>query len=111
MSRIAAWLLVCFAIGGAPAAARAAEIVRECAGPQFRGSADHRAVYCGDPVRRVAGAIWKFATGGPVESSPSVAGDFVYFGSGDGRLYAANALATRRGVPPNADDDVEDARL
>jgi len=90
-------LLVCFAIGGAPAGSFAAEMSRSCAGPQFRGGPEHRAAYCADPARRVAGALWKFPTGGPIESSPAVAGEIVYFGSGDGGLYAAD-LATGREI-------------
>jgi outer membrane protein assembly factor BamB len=33
---------------------------------------------------------WVFATNGPVQSSPSVAGQTVYFGSWDGHVYAVN---------------------
>jgi len=95
MNGICARLLVCFAIGGAPIGVFGAERTLPCAGPQFRGGPDHRAAYCGDPVRRVAGALWKFPTGGPVESSPAVAGEIVYFGSGDGRLYAADLASGR----------------
>jgi len=36
-----------------------------------------------DPVAR-----WKFATGGPVRTSPAVAGGTAFFGSNDGFLYA-----------------------
>lgn len=95
MNGIGARLLVCFAIGGASLGAFGAELSRSCAGPQFRGGPGHRGVYCGDPVRRAAGALWKFATGGPVESSPAVADEIVYFGSGDGRLYAADLAKGR----------------
>lgn len=34
---------------------------------------------------------WKFATEGPVISSPALAGRIVYFGSYDGKLYARDA--------------------
>ena len=88
-------LLVCFAIGGAPMAAFGAEVSKSCSEAQFRGCPDHRASYGGESVSRIAGARWRFATGGPVESSPAVADEIVYFGSGDGRLYAAD-LATGR---------------
>jgi outer membrane protein assembly factor BamB len=97
MNGICVRLLVCFAIGGAPIGTFGAGLSRSCAQPQFRGGPDHRAVYCGGSPRHVAGALWKFATGGPVESSPAVADEIVYFGSGDGRLYAAE-LSTGREI-------------
>ena len=34
--------------------------------------------------------LWKFRTGGPIESSPLVFDDAVIFGSNDGRLYAVS---------------------
>jgi outer membrane protein assembly factor BamB len=34
--------------------------------------------------------VWQFLTNGPVQSSPSVAGHTMYFGSWDGHLYAVN---------------------
>lgn len=40
--------------------------------------------------RQTGEGVWKFATGGRVESSPIVFSDGVVFGSSDGRLYAAN---------------------
>jgi hypothetical protein len=103
MNGICVRLLVCFAIGGAPMGTFGAGLSRPCAGPQFRGGPEHRAAYCGDPARRVAGALWKFATGGPVESSPAVADEIVYFGSGDGAftppiLDRTGDLAFRRGA-------------
>ena len=42
-------------------------------------------------VERLSGKLlWKFKTGGRVESSPLVFDDAVVFGSSDGRLYAIN---------------------
>ena len=42
-------------------------------------------------INRTTGeAVWKFPTGGRVESSPIVFTDAVVFGSSDGRLYAAS---------------------
>lgn len=35
---------------------------------------------------------WSFETGGPVQSSPSVANGMIYFGSWDGNLYALDAV-------------------
>lgn len=95
MNEMCVRLLVCFAIGGAPIGSFGADLSRSCAGPQFRGGASHRAVYCGDAVQRVAGALWRFDAGGPIESSPAVAGNAVYFGSGDGRLHAVDAATGR----------------
>ena len=40
---------------------------------------------------RVASPRWTFKTGGPIWSSPAVAGDSVYFGSADGSVYALDA--------------------
>ena len=37
--------------------------------------------------RATGEAIWRFPTGGKVDSSPVVVGDRVVFGSDDGRLY------------------------
>jgi len=33
---------------------------------------------------------WKYETGGRVYATPSIAGDMVYFGSGDHHFYALN---------------------
>jgi outer membrane protein assembly factor BamB len=35
---------------------------------------------------------WTFETGSPIQSSPSVAGETVYFGSWNGNVYSVNAL-------------------
>ncbi|MDP2731321.1 MAG: PQQ-binding-like beta-propeller repeat protein [Dehalococcoidales bacterium] len=37
--------------------------------------------------------LWKFKTGGGVESSPAIAGSAVFVGSKDGRLYAVDAAS------------------
>jgi eukaryotic-like serine/threonine-protein kinase len=36
--------------------------------------------------------LWKFATGGPVKSSPALAGNSLFFGSDDGKVYAVDAV-------------------
>ena len=47
-------------------------------------------------VDRLSGKpVWKFKTGGRVESSPLVFDDGVVFGSSDGRLYALNSVDGR----------------
>lgn len=58
---------------------------------------DEKRVYVGSrdkhlhAVDRLTGKpLWKFRTGGRVESSPLVFDDAVVFGSGDGRLYAVS---------------------
>src|SRR4051812_37985075 len=51
----------------------------------FAGSVDN-GLYA---LRARDGAvIWRFETLGRVDSTPTIAGDTVYFGSGDGALYA-----------------------
>ena len=35
--------------------------------------------------------VWSFATGGEIDSSPTIAGGLVYVGSHDGEMYALNA--------------------
>jgi len=37
------------------------------------------------------GSIWNASTSGFIESSPALAYDVIYVGSGDGKLYAFNA--------------------
>jgi outer membrane protein assembly factor BamB len=54
----------------------------------FRGDATHSGVYAGSPGQYLAGLQWRFLTEGDVISSPTVLGETVYVGSGDGRLYA-----------------------
>jgi eukaryotic-like serine/threonine-protein kinase len=58
----------------------------------FRGGPAHGGVYApsGAPeTPAVDGVRFRVATEGPVRSSPAVAGGRVYFGSADGRVYAA----------------------
>jgi outer membrane protein assembly factor BamB len=58
----------------------------------FRGDLAHTGVYRTAGVERFGGLQWRVQTGGMVESSPAVSGGVVYIGSGDGCLYALNAL-------------------
>lgn len=53
----------------------------------FRGGPDHTGVYR-SATPALADVAWKFKTGGRVISSPVVAGDMVFVGSSDGRIYA-----------------------
>jgi outer membrane protein assembly factor BamB len=54
----------------------------------FRGDARHSGVYDGEGFERLGGVRWSFETNGPVRSSPTVLGDWVFVGSSDGNLYA-----------------------
>jgi len=70
-------------------------LVGACSGPapsydavMFRGDPQHSGVYSTAGVDRLGGELWRFQTGGPVRSTPAVAGDVVYVGSSDGYLYA-----------------------
>lgn len=59
----------------------------------FRGNPQHSGSYSGAALASFSKVKWKFHAGGPVTSSPAVAGDTLYVGSNDGNLYALN-LAT-----------------
>jgi outer membrane protein assembly factor BamB len=61
----------------------------------FRGDPAHTGVYLSAGVERLGGELWRFQTGGPVRSSPAVAGDVVYVGSSDGHLYALDRRTGR----------------
>lgn len=57
----------------------------------FRGDPTHTGVYQAAPLAHFGGVQWRVQTGGPVQSTPAVAGGVVYVGSGDGHLYALDA--------------------
>jgi len=54
----------------------------------FRGNLARTGVYPGSGPKALTRLIWKFRTEDLVGSSPAVADGVVYFGSGDGHLYA-----------------------
>ena len=54
----------------------------------FRGGPTRNGVYGASPGTALVGLQWRFMTEGDVISSPTVLGQTVYVGSGDGRLYA-----------------------
>ena len=58
------------------------------AASMFRGDATHSGVYAASGWQALGGLKWRFMTDGDVISSPTVVGQTVYVGSGDGRLYA-----------------------
>jgi len=65
------------------------------AAAMFRFDARHSGAAPGPAGPALAGLRWKFATKGPIRSSPTLAGDLVLFGSGDGFLYAVEAATGR----------------
>jgi eukaryotic-like serine/threonine-protein kinase len=54
----------------------------------FHGNLARTGVYDSPAPRQFKAVKWTFKTGGPVLSSPTIAGGVVFFGSGDGNLYA-----------------------
>lgn len=56
----------------------------------FHGNNARTGVYEGPGPVRTAGVKWAFKTGGPIVTSPAVAGGVVYFGSLDTHLYAVD---------------------
>ncbi|MGO9232498.1 MAG: PQQ-binding-like beta-propeller repeat protein [Bryobacteraceae bacterium] len=59
----------------------------------FRANLAHTGVYDTAGLRNLKGVKWAFQTGGPVLTSPAIAGSAAYIGSDDRRLYAVD-LAT-----------------
>src|SRR5262245_23652508 len=56
----------------------------------FRGDPQHSGVYATKAVDQFKEIKWAHKTNGAVRSSPAVTNDAVYFGSGDGYLYAVD---------------------
>src|SRR5215472_8502209 len=54
----------------------------------FRGNVQHNGVYDAAGIPNFTGVKWQFHTRGPIVSSPVVAGDTLYIGSGDHVFYA-----------------------
>lgn len=54
----------------------------------LRANPQHTRVYETRGVHKVSELKWKFKTGKRVFSSPAVTDGVIYFGSGDGNLYA-----------------------
>ena len=71
---------------------------------QFRGDNENSGTssVSGSPTNEM---VWKFETGGGVESSPAVAGGKVFFGSKDGSVYCLDAVTgVKRWVFPTGRD-------
>ncbi|MEJ2236935.1 MAG: PQQ-binding-like beta-propeller repeat protein [Gemmatimonadales bacterium] len=62
----------------------------------FRGNAQHTGVYDTQDVDEKGTLLWRFSTEGPVRSSPTVLGDRVFIGSGDGHVYALDRSTGQR---------------
>ena len=62
----------------------------------FRGDAAHDGVYPATTKAALGGIEWRVQTGGDVVSSPTVGTGVVYVGSGDGKLYALDAVTGAR---------------
>ena len=70
---------------------RAAQSAQAREAAMFRGGATRSGVYAAPPGKALAGLQWRFVTEGDVVSSPTVLGQTVYVGSGDGRLLRARS--------------------
>jgi eukaryotic-like serine/threonine-protein kinase len=56
----------------------------------FRGNTAHTGVYDTAGPKQLAGVKWKFAAGGAIVTSPSIADGVVYIAALDGHLYAVD---------------------
>jgi outer membrane protein assembly factor BamB len=56
----------------------------------FRGGLGHTGFYADAGPERSPRIRWRFRTAGKIMSSPAIGGDTIYFGSTDGKLYAAD---------------------
>jgi eukaryotic-like serine/threonine-protein kinase len=72
----------------------------------WRGGPDRTGVFDTANVKHLSGLKWKFATGGPVWSSPVVANGVVYVGSDDNSLYAVDAATGKQKWAAKSGDDV-----
>lgn len=57
----------------------------------FRGDPAHSGVLRTRGVERLGKVAWELRTDGPIRSTPALADGVLYFGSGDGHLYAVRA--------------------
>jgi outer membrane protein assembly factor BamB len=54
----------------------------------FHGNVARTGVYAAPGPKRLGGVKWTFKAGGPIVTSPAIAGGVVYIGALDGHLYA-----------------------
>ena len=54
----------------------------------FHGNIAHTGVYDSPGAKQLGGVKWKFAAGGPIVTSPTIADGVVYIAAMDGHLYA-----------------------
>jgi outer membrane protein assembly factor BamB len=80
-STVVAWSVVLFCIGCSSQESPEGTAM-------FRGDPGHSGYFDGQGFDQLGGVRWQFQTGGPVRSSPTVLGDWLYVGSSDGHLYA-----------------------
>jgi len=73
---------------------QAAQVTRDVA--MFRGGATRNGIYDASPGTALVGVQWRFLTDGDVIGSPTVLGQTVYVGSGDGRMYALDRSTGNR---------------
>ncbi len=73
----------------------------------FRGGPTHSASGGGPAPLTYGGLQWRFQTAGPVVSSPTVTNGTVFVGSGDGFLYAIDALTGDERWRSHADGPVD----
>jgi eukaryotic-like serine/threonine-protein kinase len=59
----------------------------------LQANEQHTGVYPAKPIYRLGGIAFSFKTNGPVRSTPVLSDGVVYFGSGDGTLYAVDAVS------------------
>jgi len=63
--------------------------VASCLGQNtFRANNGHTGVYESPGPKQLSGVKWAFKAGGPIVTSPVIAGGVVYIGAWDGHLYA-----------------------
>ena len=81
MSNFTKRLIITLVIGLLVVGCRPAASSRQAV--MYRGDGQRTGVFDTQGVHQLSGALWQFKTGGPVWSSPVVAGGVVYFGSDD----------------------------
>ena len=59
----------------------------------FRGNLQRTGVFDTRALRSLNGVRWRYATGGPIRSSPVLANGTIYFGGADGNLCAVSAAS------------------